>query len=138
MRKKNFKSHCTSIGWTILQFLPLIFFIFGLLFECLNYQQTGTLFSVQGNRFAFENVLESFHFHCVILFEENLIFQAIMEITLYFFPPESLNMFIAVPLVTLSWYITVFLLRLCMDFILFIPRLAHKWLHSAYGGDDYE
>ncbi len=36
----------------------------------------------------------------------------------------------------MSYFISVFLIHLFVDFILFIPRLAHKWLNKLYGGDD--
>lgn len=30
-----------------------------------------------------------------------------------------------------SYFITCYLIHLCVDFILFIPRIAHKWLKKA-------
>ena len=36
----------------------------------------------------------------------------------------------------MSYFISVFLIHLFVDFILFIPRLAHKWLNKLYGGDN--
>lgn len=35
----------------------------------------------------------------------------------------------------MSYFISVFLIHLFVDFILFIPRLAHKWLNKLYQGD---
>ena len=36
----------------------------------------------------------------------------------------------------MSYFISVFLIHLFVDFILFIPRLAHKWLNKLFGGDN--
>ena len=35
-----------------------------------------------------------------------------------------------------SWFISVYLCHLMVDFILFIPRLAHKWLKKGYQEGD--
>jgi len=35
-----------------------------------------------------------------------------------------------------SYFVCAFLLHLFVDFLLFIPRLCHKWLKCFTGGDD--
>lgn len=35
-----------------------------------------------------------------------------------------------------SWFVFVYLVHLMIDFILFIPRFAHKWLKEFSRGDD--
>lgn len=37
-------------------------------------------------------------------------------------------------LIYLSYFISVFVVHLAVDFVLFIPRLCHKWLESLYNG----
>lgn len=37
--------------------------------------------------------------------------------------------------IMVTWFVTVFLVHLAVDFILFIPRLAHKYLNYFYQGD---
>lgn len=39
-------------------------------------------------------------------------------------------------LVIFTWFIYVYLLHLMVDFILFIPRLCHKWMKAFTQGDD--
>lgn len=34
-----------------------------------------------------------------------------------------------------SYFVSVYLLHLLVDFLLFIPRLTHDWLNKFYGGD---
>lgn len=34
-----------------------------------------------------------------------------------------------------SWYITAMIVHLSVDFLLFIPRLAHKWMEKFCNGD---
>ena len=36
----------------------------------------------------------------------------------------------------LTYFISVFIIHLFVDFLLFIPRLAHKWMRKISGGDD--
>ena len=38
------------------------------------------------------------------------------------------------PFILFSWFICVFVIHLVVDFLLFIPRLAHKWMNE-FGGD---
>lgn len=38
-------------------------------------------------------------------------------------------------LMYLTYFVNVFIVHLLVDFVLFIPRLAHKWM-SKFGGDD--
>lgn len=38
-------------------------------------------------------------------------------------------------LIYLTYFVNVFIVHLLVDFVLFIPRLAHKWM-SKFGGDD--
>lgn len=38
-------------------------------------------------------------------------------------------------LMFMSYFVSVFLIHLAIDFLLFIPRLADKWLNKLYGGD---
>lgn len=39
------------------------------------------------------------------------------------------------PFIIFAWFIGVYLLHLLVDFILFIPRIAHKWMKDCTGGD---
>lgn len=39
-------------------------------------------------------------------------------------------------LLFMTYFISTFLLHLMVDFVLFIPRIAMKWLDKLYGGDD--
>lgn len=34
-----------------------------------------------------------------------------------------------------TWFVTVFVVHLAVDFILFIPRLCHKFMDKCYQGD---
>ena len=40
-------------------------------------------------------------------------------------------------LIVLSYFVSVYLIHLAIDFLLFIPRLSHNWLNKLWGvGDD--
>lgn len=39
------------------------------------------------------------------------------------------------PFIIFAWFIGVYLLHLLVDFLLFIPRIAHKWMKDCTGGD---
>lgn len=36
----------------------------------------------------------------------------------------------------LTYFANVLIIHLAVDFVLFIPRLAHKWLDKLFGGDN--
>lgn len=37
-------------------------------------------------------------------------------------------------LIYFTYFVSVYLMHLCVDFLLFIPRLSHKWLKSFTSG----
>lgn len=39
-------------------------------------------------------------------------------------------------LVYMSYFISSFVIHILVDFVLFIPRLCHKWTKSLYGGNE--
>lgn len=39
-------------------------------------------------------------------------------------------------LMYMSYFVCVYLIHIFIDFLLFIPKIAHKWLNKLYGGDN--
>lgn len=66
--------------------------------------------------------------------ESNQIYVVLSQI---FATTGILPLFVASDVILyMSYFISVFIIHLFVDFILFIPRLAHKWLTKLYGGND--
>ena len=66
--------------------------------------------------------------------QDNIIFTTLSDIfgtggVLPFFQSTDLIIFF-------TYYICVYLLHLLVDFVIFIPRLAHKWLNHFTQGDN--
>lgn len=116
MRKKNI-THCAdTITWYVLYFLPVIMYLLYL----LSLPIAGTTASVV---VGFENFLNSTGF---TLATNNVVFTAVSDL----FSSTGILPFFSstAPIIVVSWFIGMVLLHLAVDFILFIPRLAHKWL----------
>lgn len=110
MRKKTLYYIADKLLWLCLILLPLIIWAIG------SHNGIYTLGSV---------------FNEIGINNDNFIYQALYDLfgagsdsIIHFFTQDSLL------LVYFTYFIIVEIVHLFVDFILFIPRLSHKWLNS--------
>lgn len=120
MRKRTINHLADTIFWYLLYFFPVIAYLLFLFVE------PGTATSIVDLPTFFNQV----GFGIVT---DNVIINALRDIfgangILPFFNTDM-------PLLIFTWYITVFITHLAVDFILFIPRLCHKWMKSFTQGE---
>lgn len=116
MREKTQKNLFDNGMWYILYLLPLI------IWALVSYQ-SGTITSLSSAMSTMG--LE--------IFANNQILTSLTDI---FATTGILPLFSSPDIILyMSYFISVFLIHLFVDFILFIPRLAHKWLNKLYQGD---
>lgn len=128
MRKRNCDNLFDNIFWYTLYLLPVIVFI-GNYFSI--YHDTGStpdtmtvILSLFG---GFDGELSS-----------NLIMDSFVDVFYYFYDPSARSVGSYIEFFTLlcmAHFILVYIFHLFVDFLLFIPRLAHKWMNSFTQGD---
>lgn len=122
MRKKTIKCVADTALWYVLYFLPVI--AYGL-FLFIHPSGEGSV-----NPISFESFLTDVGFTLVL---NNPIYTVLSELfgvngILPFFNSNA-------PFIIVGWYVGMVLFHLAVDFVLFIPKLAQKWLCKLYGGD---
>ena len=115
MRKRTIKCLCDTIFWYLIYALPFL----GYGIQLINDTKIISL--------------SSFLTQADLITSENLIFSALNGIfgsggILPLFSNSAL-------LFVCSWFVSVFLVHLAVDFLLFIPRFAHSVFDSFYKGD---
>lgn len=122
MRKRSVNHVADTIFWYAVYMFPIIITIF----------QVGALWTV-GGQFGedYGNLLEflfgGLNFNLVALgCQDGIVFNTLRSIfgvdgIIELFYADTLFMFA-------QWFVGSLLVHLCVDFILFIPRIAHKWL----------
>lgn len=132
MRKRTIRIACDTIFWYLLYFLPIII----TLCLCLGAFQGEWTSSWDGDpttapfAFLFGNVLYDFE-----IFYQNPVYTTLVSIfgengVLPFFSEYS------VIFTYFTYFVSVYLLHLVVDFILFIPRLCHKWMNKFTQSED--
>lgn len=120
MRKRNFSHAADTVFWYTLYFLPIIAYLLYLV--GLGSSNAETL-----NIISFGNFTNQTH---LVLTGNNVVVTTLNQI---FGPggifPLDNNGYI---LRYFYWFVGVYIIHLCVDFLLFIPRLAHKWLKKGY------
>ena len=116
MRKRTINHFAETIFWNILYFVPILAFLI------LTYTQgaltLGSVFSSIGLNIA----------------ENSIAFTTLSQI---FGVDGILPLFASTDvLVFLTYYVNVFIAHIFVDFILFIPKLAKKWLNKFTQGDE--
>ena len=121
MRKRTVSHIADTIFWYILYFLPVLAYLLYLIAE----PSGGTTLV------AFDNFFSSIGLSMVT---DNIIVNSLSDIfgTSGIMPLFSSD----IPFIIFAWFIGVYLIHLCVDFLLFIPRLAHKWMKKCTGGDE--
>lgn len=120
MRKRTVKCVADTVFWYVLYFLPVL--AYGL-FLFIHPSGSGSVEPI-----GFESFLESVGF---TIATDNIIYSTVLELfgvggMLPFFNSSA-------PVIIISWYCGMVLIHLAVDFILFIPKLAHKWMNGVTG-----
>lgn len=115
MRKRTISHLCDSIFWYLIYALP--FLAYGI--QLINGEKIISL--------------STFLTQADLITSENLVFSALNGIfgtggILPLFNNSAL-------LFVCSWFVSVFLVHIAVDFLLFIPRFAHNAFESFYKGD---
>jgi len=117
MREKTQKNLFDNVMWYILYLLPIL--IWGIVsyrsgeFTTLSTAMTNVGLEILGTNQVYTSLASIFAIDGILPLFTN------PDVILY-----------------MSYFISVFLIHLFVDFILFIPRIAHKWLNKLYGGDN--
>lgn len=116
MRKRTI-SYCVDIlFWLVVSLLPVLFYVI----QPLAYELT----SAQDTLPSFAQTMATFGIN-----DTNYLYVALMDI----FGSDGLMPFLSsdsVVVLYLSYFILIQLLHVFVDFVLFIPRLGHKWLEK--------
>lgn len=137
MRKRTVKNVAETILWYTLYLLPIICLLIGLLsFKTESY--VSYFFSIDSDVTNLDFTLADTLFWEVManfISCDNLVVVSLEKI----FGAEGILPLFAYSasgtLLYCSWLVCVTLLRLFVDFILFIPRLAQKWMSGFTQGD---
>lgn len=116
MREKTQKNLFDNLMWYILYLMPLI------LWALISYSSA-----------TYVTLSQSMTSLGLEILTTNQIYTSLMSI----FSIDGILPLFTNPdiILYMSYFISVFLIHLFVDFILFIPRIAHKWLNKLYGGD---
>lgn len=113
MRKKTVNHLADTIFWYLLYFLPVITY----LLYMLTSPGTG------GNIVNFSDFFSSIGLGIV---DSNIIVTSLTDI---FGINGILPLFnTSVPFIIFGWFIGMNIIHLAVDFLLFLPRLCHKWM----------
>lgn len=116
MRKRTIKTLADTIFWYALYFLPIIV----LLITCIHNPITSV-----------SNVINTLGLNVL---QDSIVFTSLSSIfgtggVLPFFQSPDILLFF-------TYYICVYILHLLVDFVIFIPRIAHKWLNHFTQGEN--
>lgn len=116
MRKRTVKYLADTIFWYLVYFLPVACFLI-----FLATGKDNINFSSFFNELGFEFV------------SSNVIYDSLSSL---FGVGGVLPIFTdSTPFIIFTWFIGTFLIHLAVDFLLFIPRLAHKYMNTFTQGD---
>lgn len=109
MRKRSILNLADTLFWYLIYLLPVLMY----LLNCINHDVT-----------AFESFMTTTL--GFVFAADNVIYTALVALLGV---DGILPLFTsAAPIMMVAWFASMVLLHLMVDFILFIPRLAHKWL----------
>lgn len=117
MRERTQKNLFDNIFWYVLYLVPIIIWI------VVSFRS--------GQIVSLSSAIDSMG---IKILESNQIYNNLMQVfgTSGILPLFANSDFI----LYISYFVSVFLIHLFVDFLLFIPRIAHKWLNKLYGGDN--
>lgn len=117
MRKRSINNFFESLLWYSVYLLPIVMFF--------------VLTVVMKKPFAFSEIFELIGLNIA---SESVVYTALVGVCGFdgVFP-----MFVSSDiLIYFTYLIYIFVIRLLVEFIIFIPKLSHKWLLRFTGGDD--
>lgn len=120
----RFSHKLDKIFWFVISFLP----VFSWLLYLYGYVHLNTDPSTGIIRFS--NWLQSNFL--IVTFDSNPFYSVLSRI---FGPGGAFPLFDANALSIFVWLLTVEVIHVCFDIIVFIPRLAHKWISKAVQDD---
>lgn len=117
MRKRTISHLFDKAFWYLLYLLPLILIAF-------TFYRTGNLVNLS-------TCLEQMGLNIITT---NPIYTTLIDV----FGVSGVLPLFSQPVIfeILTYFISVFLLHMAVDFLLFIPRIAMYWLDKFYGGND--
>lgn len=130
MRKKTIRNVADTVFWYSLYMLPLII-VFVSMFQILGNEVYLTeYFAISGNET--DLIFNVFAYSCEPLrewFSSIGMFDRIMDfyIDIGLASGTSLYWFV---IWYVFYFVIVYIIHVCIDFLLFIPRLAHKWMNA--------
>ena len=114
MRKKTMNNFFDNLMWYMIYLLPLVLFVL-VSFRIGQFTSLSNCFDLIGlnvsNSFIYQTFNDLFGANGVVNLFNNT------DILLYF-----------------TYFVSVYVCHLAVDFLLFIPRLSHKWLKSFTSG----
>ena len=117
MRKRTMLSVADTVSWYIIYFLPMICYLLYLFVQPGSVNQTAPL--------NFSTFLVDIGLNIA---NDNIVVNSLSGMfgangTLPMFQTDTV-------FVILTWFVASYLCHLAIDFLLFLPRLCHKWLDS--------
>lgn len=134
MRKKTVMHVADTIFWYALYFLPVIMGVISII-GFMSSESFFTYWIGDGDYSnlpvlaAFRNVIDGFG-----VMADGPVYMVLYDL----FSTDGLIPVFSDDLIFkfFSYFINVYLIHLCVDFVLFIPRLAHKWMKKFTQGDE--
>ena len=123
-KSSRFSKRLDSLFWWLLKLLPLVMFVCYI----YGYYRSGNT-DVATNEFF--SIIQNY---CMMSFD-NVVFQTLFSV---FGPEGALPLFNSVrnPIaIYLSYIVIIDILHIMVDVLVFIPRLAHKWIGKAVQDD---
>lgn len=120
MRKRTISNLADTIFWYLVYLLPVIGYLLYLIAE----PSSGT------SLVSFESFFTNIGLGLV---SDNVVVSTLKDI---FGTGGVLPLFTTdTPFIIFGWFVCTFITHLAVDFLLFIPRLAHKWMNKFTQGD---
>lgn len=121
MRKRTISNLADTIFWYLVYLLPVIGYLLYLIAE----PASGT------SLVAFDSFFSNIGLGLV---SDNVVVSTLKDI---FGTGGVLPLFTTdTPFIIFGWFVCTFITHLAVDFLLFIPRLAHKWLNKFSNSEE--
>ena len=141
MRKRTVTHITKNIFWYIIYLLPLLFFIVQI-FSCYSNEGFFPWFmEVDGDSSNVDLLVDYFNeFMMGFVVHNNPISNVFMDIFSFggLLPIFNNGATGDGLILYFSYFVGVYLIHLCVDFLLFIPKLCHKWMNSFTSTEDVE
>lgn len=141
VRKRTVTHITKNIFWYIIYLLPLLLFI-GYIFSCYSNEGFFSWYSeVDGAPYNVDFLVGYFNrFMNAFVMSSNPIYNVFTDL---FGRGGMLPIFNSVTvgegiILYFTYFVGVYLIHLCVDFLLFIPKLCHKWMNSFTSTEDVE